>query len=79
MDFSTTSESLHTAAFLQIKQHKIYGASFVQPQLIEYIGYYVYLLTTAAVTYVMGLGKESSYVYMRATAYATLVTLPVIA
>lgn len=78
MDFSSTSEVLHTAAFLQVKQHKIYGALFVQPQLLEYIGYYVYLLTTAGATYVMGLDKDSSYTYMRAIAYATLITLPVI-
>jgi hypothetical protein len=79
MDFTTTSDVLHTAAFLQVKQHKIYGAALTQPQLLEYVGYYVYLLTTAGASYVMSLDKDSSYTYMRTVAYATLVVLPLVA
>lgn len=76
-NFSTTVDTITSSSFFTIKQHPFTYMSTFSTNLMYHITFYIVLLTTSAVLYLINLNYSYNYNYFRQTFLIT--TLPIIA
>lgn len=64
-NYSTPIDTISSSSFFTIKQHVIFFLTTTPSKLVNYINFYILVLTTAAFTYLTNLNYTYNYNYFR--------------